>query len=145
MSDIDKKILNFIKNHHVFTLATSFDNKPYCSTMFYVFLEKEQMFVFTSDNDTKHIEDILKNKNVAGAIALETSVIGKIQGVQFTGTIKKCDGDFFDYAKKIYLKRFPVAVFAKLTLWGIKVDFIKLTDNRLGFGKKLVWEKIAIN
>ncbi|MDD5570395.1 MAG: pyridoxamine 5'-phosphate oxidase family protein [Bacteroidales bacterium] len=145
MSDIDKKILNFIKKHHVFTLATSRDNKPYCSTMFYVFLEKEQMFVFTSDNDTKHIEDILVNKNVAGAIALETSIIGKIQGIQFTGKIEKCEGDFLNYAKKIYLKRFPVAVFAELNLWSINVDFIKLTDNRLGFGKKLIWEKPAVS
>jgi uncharacterized protein YhbP (UPF0306 family) len=27
------------------------------------------------------------NKHVAGAVALETSMIGKIQGIQFTGII----------------------------------------------------------
>jgi uncharacterized protein YhbP (UPF0306 family) len=25
-------------------------------------------------------------------------------------------------------------------LWVVKLTYIKMTDNRLGFGKKLIWE-----
>jgi hypothetical protein len=27
----------------------------------------------------------------------------------------------------------------ELHLWSLTPDFIKMTDNRLGFGKKLIW------
>ena len=38
-----------------------------------------------------------------------------------------------------YLKRFPFAIAVKLDLWMLPIDYIKMTDNRLGFGKKLEW------
>ena len=34
---------------------------------------------------------------------------------------------------------FPYAALAELTLWAIAPDFMKFTDNTLGFGKKLIW------
>ena len=39
------------------------------------------------------------------------------------------------------LKKFPYAVLMKTTLWILEIEYIKMTDNRLGFGKKLIWEK----
>ena len=138
---IDKKIIDFIKKHHVLALATSDNNKPYCSTMFYVYSEEENIFIFTSENKTKHVKDFLNNKYVAGAIALETSIVGKIQGIQFTGTIKQPDESLLKKMKHKYIKRFPVAAFTKLDLWAFEPDYMKLTDNRLGFGKKIIWER----
>ena len=44
-------------------------------------------------------------------------------------------------AKNIYLKAFPYALLHLETLWIIEPDFYKLTDNRLGFGKKIIWQK----
>ena len=49
--------------------------------------------------------------------------------------------DLLARAKSGYLKRFPVAALMDTQLWVVKLTFIKMTDNRLGFGKKLVWEK----
>ena len=137
----DKKIVEFIKKHHVLTLATSVDNIPYCSNCFYVYLEDENMFVFTSDNDTKHVQDVLQNSYVGGSVVLETSIIGKIQGIQFNGKMYLPKGNLKKKAKKIYMKRYPFAVLMKTQLWVVESDFIKLTDNRLGFGKKLIWRK----
>ena len=99
------------------------------------------MFVFTSDKNTKHINDIAQQKFVAGAIALETKIIGKIRGIQFTGIIKELEGEELKTAKKAYLRAFPYAILKKTHLWGVEVDFIKMTDNRLGFGKKIIWKK----
>ena len=144
---IDQKIVEFIKDHHVLTLATCNNNKPYCATMFYIAdfkgenEPKSVCLVFTSDDETRHVKDIHENKHIAGAIALETSIVGKIQGIQFTGIIKKLDGAELKNAKMSYIKRFPVAALATLHLWEVEVDYIKLTDNRLGFGKKLTWTK----
>jgi len=40
-----------------------------------------------------------------------------------------------------YLLRFPFALAAKLDLWVLYIDYLKMTDNRLGFGKKLEWRR----
>lgn len=137
--NIDPRIIGFIKKHHVLTLATSTNNQPYCASCFYVYDEIKNLFIFTSDYSTKHIKDIENQKKVAGAIALETTMIGKIRGIQFTGSITELKDSLFDEAKKAYIKRFPIARLATLNLWAVSPDFIKFTDNRLGFGKKLIW------
>jgi uncharacterized protein len=141
VKEIDERIIRFIKKHHILTLATSNDNKPYCCTCFYHYSEKENKFLITSDKDTRHIYEVLLQPFIAGAIALETSMVGKIQGVQLTGIIKELKGEESEKAKRTYIRRFPVAAFAELVLWSIEPDFIKLTDNRLGFGKKIIWKK----
>lgn len=138
---LDKRIIRFLHKHHVMTLATSDDNKPYCCTCFYFYDEKINEFLVTSDFGTRHITEVIKQPYVSGAIALETSMIGKLQGIQFTGTMSELMEEDFSKAKTSYIKRFPVAAFSKLQLWRIEPDFIKFTDNRLGFGKKMVWQK----
>jgi len=136
-----KRIVDFIKEHHVLTLATSVNNNPWCANCFYIYLEEENCFVFTSDNGTKHVEDTKLNKNVAGSVVLETNTIGKIRGIQFRGTMEVPEKNLSGKAKKAYLTRFPYAVLMKTTLWILHINYIKMTDNRLGFGKKLIWEK----
>ncbi|NTW31256.1 MAG: hypothetical protein HGB12_01250 [Bacteroidetes bacterium] len=141
IKELDEKIIRFIKEHHIFTLATSNNNKPYCCTCFYYYNEKENNFLFTSDLETRHIEEAVLQPIVAGAIALETTMIGKIRGIQFTGKITKVSEEYFKIAKSLYVKRFPIASLSKLLLWKLEPDFIKFTDNRLGFGKKMIWQK----
>lgn len=137
----EKRIVDFIHEHHVLTLATVVENNPWCANCFYVYLEEENCFVFTSDDKTKHVQDVFTNANVAGSIVLETKTVGKIQGIQFRGTMEKPDTSIKGKAKKAYLKKFPYAVLMKTSLWVVNLNFIKMTDNRLGFGKKLIWEK----
>jgi uncharacterized protein YhbP (UPF0306 family) len=80
---------------------------------------------------------MLSNSRVAASIVLETRTVGKIQGLQITGDIKQAeDGD-----KALYIKSFPYAIVADLHLWRLEADFLKLTDNTLGFGKKLIWQR----
>jgi uncharacterized protein len=140
MSLIDNRIIEFIHKHHVLTLATSCNNEPYCANCFYVYLEDENCLVFTSDKETRHVNDMLSNKCIAGSIVLETNLIGKIQGIQFRGTVQQANGELLKKANKAYLKRFPMAMLMKTMLWTIDLTFIKMTDNRLGFGKKLIWK-----
>lgn len=140
MEPIDKRIIRFIKKHHIFTLATSFNNEPYVCTCFYVYQEELNRIVFTSDIDTRHIRELELQPRVAGAIALETMIIGRIQGIQFTGKAFEIKGIDYEKANRDYLLKFPVAAFKELSLWAIEVDFIKMTHNQLGFGKKLIWK-----
>lgn len=150
---IDPIIVKFIKKHHVLTLATARDNIPWTAHCFYAFLEEENALVFTTDDNTRHGEEMLENQKVSGGIVLETKVVGMIQGVQLTGKVQKLPpspGNEVSagegpgvrrIAQKAYLKRFPYAALMKTTLWVLEIETIKFTDNRLGFGKKLLWER----
>ena len=133
---IDKRIVDFIKRHHVLTLATATaEGVPYCAACFYAYDKERNRLIFTSDDKTNHAQQMLQNANVAIGITLETRVVGKVQGVQICGKVER--GDEED--KKVYIKRFPYAALAPLSIWAVEPSFIKLTDNTLGFGKKLIW------
>jgi len=138
---IDSKIIRFFRKHHVLTIATTVGNEPWCANCFYVYLEEENALVFTTDSDTRHGKEFIKNPMVAGSVVLETIVIGKIRGIQFQGIVSEPEGELLSKARWAYLKRFPPAALMDTRLWIVKLTFIKMTDNRLGFGKKLIWTK----
>ena len=134
---VDKRIVDFIKRHHVLTLATvSCEGEPYCAACFYAYDKERNRLIFTSDNTTTHAQQMLQNRSVACGITLETRIVGKVQGVQICGIAERGD----DTDKTTYIKRFPYAAVAPLNIWAVEPTFIKLTDNTLGFGKKLIWK-----
>jgi uncharacterized protein YhbP (UPF0306 family) len=147
----DQRIIDFIGEHHILSLAIARDNVPYCATCYYAYLKEQNQFIFSSDYETRHIRDVVEGKNyrVAGTIALETKIVGRIRGLQFTGILVPTlhDGGAGDdhngvaaNARARYLKRFPIArLMPELHLWSLTPDYIKMTDNRLGFGTKLIW------
>lgn len=152
---MDPRIAKFLKHHHVMALATSSDQGSWTAHCFYAYMHEHQIIVFTSDPETRHGKDMLKNPNVSVGIALETKVIGMIRGIQLSGCatyleasgggtppfIRGGRGEVPGEARTAYLLRFPFALAAKLDLWVLEIDYIKMTDNRLGFGKKLEWRR----
>lgn len=134
----EKRIVSFIARHHVLTLATATsEGMPYCAACFYAYDKARNVIVFTSDDNTTHAQQMAANSRVACAINLETRVVGKVQGLQICGTVRR--GAEED--KMVYIKRFPYAAVAPLNIWVVEPDFMKLTDNTLGFGKKLIWNR----
>jgi len=138
---IDRRIIRFFKRHHVLTIATSVNNEPWCANCFYVYLKEENALVFTTDPATRHGQEFLKNNVVSGSVVLETRIIGKIRGIQFQGIVSEPEGKLLEEASDAYMKRFPVAILMETHLWIVHLTNIKMTDNRLGFGKKLIWTK----
>jgi hypothetical protein len=136
---IDNRIVKFFRKHHVLTIATTVNNEPWCANCFYVYMKEENSLVFTTGGDTRHGKEFGINTLVAGTVVLETMVIGRIRGIQFQGIVSEPEGDLLSKAKRAYLLRFPVAALMDTRLWVVKLTFIKMTDNRLGFGKKLIW------
>lgn len=130
-----KKIEAFLCEHHVMSLASQgFDDISVCS-LFYAFDLKTLSFIVASSDDTQHIKNINQNENIAGNILLETKTVGKIQGVQFRGKFTPLADATL---KKLYFKAFPYALAVNPKLWQIKVSYFKMTDNKLGFGKKII-------
>ena len=140
---VDSRIIKFFRKHHVLTIATSAGNELWCANCFYVYLEDENALVFTTGSETRHGREFTENPLVAGSVVLETMMIGKIRGIQFQGRVSEPQGDLLHKAKSAYLKRFPVAAIMDTQLWIVKLTYIKMTDNRLGFGKKLIWTQDA--
>jgi len=138
---MEKKVINYISESKVITLATCLNNVPYCANCFYVFDDENKILIFLSSNTTRHVSEALVNKKVAGTIDQEVTTVAKIKGLQFTG-------EFIDPSKeqqqafyKLYYQKFPFAKAKPSPVWGIKLNWLKMTDNTLGFGTKLKWER----
>lgn len=144
MSHMPPAFIDFVKAHHVMTLATSFNDEPYCCPLFYAYAEEEGCFVFLSESAAKHVRDIAHNMHVSAGIALETEVVGKIQGLQLQGLVYQPLGDMAKALRRTYMRRFPYAALLNATLWMLEPTWAKLTDNRLGFGKKMTWKKAPL-
>lgn len=153
---MEKRIVAFIQEHHLLTLAAASGGDLWCASAFYVFDPDIPAFVIASEERTRHIQLALEscmrgwedaaNKNekppiVAGTVALETEQVGMIRGIQFRAEVKKTGASLLDRHRLMYLKRFPYAVLKGGDLWLLELTELKFTDNRLGFGKKLHWEK----
>lgn len=138
---MDKRIVKFIEENKVLTICTSKDNVPYSASCFYAYDEENQRLIFSSENDTRHIEEALENTAVSGTINTENKTVAKIQGIQFTGKFINPDEEQQKAFYQTYYKRFPFAKAKPAPIWAIELTWIKMTDNTLGFGKKLEWER----
>lgn len=136
MPETLEKIADFLRGHHVLTLAVAHGNVPYCAPLFYAYDRKRNVFVFASDVKTEHIRLALSQPEVAAAVYLETETVGKIEGLQIRGTVTQSETR---EDRALYFDAFPYARVLQPTLWRLQPSWMKLTDNRLGFGKKLLW------
>ena len=91
---MDKRIVKFIKDHHVLTLATSSNNLSYCCNVYYVYNDQNNFLIFSSDISTKHVKEFIQNPNVAGAIHLETKAIEKIYTKDFQKILSQVDSPY---------------------------------------------------
>jgi uncharacterized protein YhbP (UPF0306 family) len=71
------------------------------------------------------------NPRVAGAVYEETLLVQEIRGVQFSGTILEGASD---ESRAAYLKAFPEAQKIQAPFWTLRLDSVKMIDNRRGFG-----------
>ncbi|QCD51950.1 hypothetical protein [Campylobacter sp. RM16192] len=134
---MDERILNFISKMHLLSLAVISEAKPYAASCFYAFDSENFSLIVAGDDKTTHIKALEISSEVAGTIALDTKIVGKIEGVQFRGVMSKASED----ERKIYFKRFPYALAMRPQIYAISLQWIKFTHNALGFGKKIEWSR----
>lgn len=137
----DARIIRFLRKHHVMTLSTCCDGQPWCAHAFYVLMEDDMALAFTSDDHTRHIREAMDHPLVAASVVLETRIIGKIQGIQMEGRILSPSAEQNQTITNAYLRRFPVASVMDTHFWLLQINSVKMTDNLLGFGKKLFWTR----
>lgn len=134
--DLSTEVLKFIHEHHVLSMATSSEDRLSSCSLFYLFVEAENCFVFASDETTEHIKNIKQNPYVSVSIHNETTEIKEIKGLQIRGTVSKAPQGY----EKLYVAKYPYAKEIKnKTIWMLSVTALKYTDNSAGFGHKEVW------
>lgn len=138
-TQVDKRIGDFIAAHHVMTLATVKESKPWCANLFYAFDRQGMRLIFSSAQDTRHIEEGLDVPEVACSIVVESRFIGRLRGAQIEGRLSEVSGEDGERCRAMYLRRFPYAALRLERVWTIDIRTVKYTDNRLGFGRKLFY------
>lgn len=137
---MDDRIIDFLSNNHLLSLATSKENIPHACNCYYVYDQTQQVLIFSSDSKTKHANHFLDNPNVSAAISKDNIDYKKIQGIQLTGVVHSIQKDLDRYTE-VYSNKFPFAKNMPLSLWFLEIISVKMTDNNLGFGNKINWKK----
>lgn len=127
-----ENIFKFISQNHLLHLAVS---GPYIASCFYVF--KDDGLVFCSDENSTHMQKIAQDQwRVALSITSTTAKIARIRGVQMCGYVLPATKS----QSQSYLARYPLAKAIGHKIWQVKPQWIKFTDNTLGFAKKTIWQ-----
>ena len=141
---MDENILCFIGENTNLTLCVTVNNQPHCANCFYAFCEENTTLVFKSDPQTLHIQLALKTPLLAGTILPDMLNIKALRGIQFKGYLISSE-QITDVQttsfQEIYYSKFPYAIHHHGVIWAIRLLEIKMTDNTLGFGKKLHWKR----
>lgn len=143
---MEKKITDFISKQTCGNLCcVAEDGSPYCFSFFYSFDEQGMMLYYKSSDETKHSEILYKNQNTAGTILPDKLNFLAIKGIQFEGEVLGPKHPEAKNASSHYHKKHPMALAMPGDIWSIRLNRIKFTDNSLGFGKKLLWERDTAN
>lgn len=115
--------------------------QPYCFNCFYAFDANEAWLVFKSGSESHHASLLQANANVAGSVLPNKLQTILIKGMQFEGKVLHANTTQKEQALACYYKKHPMAIAMPGELWIVQLQTMKMTDNSLGFGKKLHWQK----
>ncbi|EKT61513.1 YhbP family protein [Providencia sneebia] len=136
-----KHIQRYLSRQHVFSLFTSHNNDIWSASCYYAFDAQLMSLFFMTDAASRHGKLMLTNQRVAGTISAQTKTVSQIQGIQFIGDVIVLDENRQQQAHEFYCRRFPIALTAKLPVWRLDFQEVKMVNNKLGFGTKLYWQR----
>ena len=140
-ASINTEILNFITANNVATVCGAENNKPYCFNCFYAVLEDEACIIFKSSENTRHMEILSANNNVAGTITSSSGTsLSRVEGVQFEGIMTGKATAGLKAAKSYYL-RYPFAITVPGHIWVLELHSLKYTRTVSGIKHKASWQR----
>ncbi len=124
------------------TLATSSPaGLPHAAPVYFA-ADKRGCLFFFSDAASQHSLDLAANHHAAAALHPLVSGWQEIRGLQLRGTVRLVPlGEEWEQGWQVYLAKFPFVAQLKETvlrtaLYVFEPDWVRLVDNRLGFGHK---------
>ena len=138
---MNEHIVALINKQKVATLCcVDEEMAPYCFSCFFAFDESKHLLHFKTSASSHHAQLLQQNGRVAGTINPDKLNALAIKGIQFRGNVLAPNDPLAADASTLYHKRYPFAHAMKGDVWTIRVTNIKMTDNTLSFGKKIIWE-----
>ena len=135
--------------HNTMSLATCNSDLPWAATVFYA--SEGWKLYFFSDPDTRHCQNLNRNKRVAVTIQEDYRDWRKIKGIQLEGEVEEV-GSVVGKAKAmaIYARKYPEIIkyftspgsgafyraFLKVRFYCVKPRRVCYIDNDQGFGKR---------
>lgn len=141
MTDDKAVIEQYLKKYHVLTLCAAAEGDLWCANCFYVVEPDQMALLLMTELKTRHGTLMAKQPRVSGTIAAQPKTVALIKGIQYSGRVIQLTGDEEQAGRALYCKQFPVARAMPSPLWRLSLDAIKMTDNTLGFGKKIHWQR----
>lgn len=127
------------------TLATcGADGSAHAAPVYFVADQALHIYFF-SESDSRHVQDIRANPHLAVAIYPECTDWQEIHGLQMHGEAHQVEhGSQWETAWELYQAKFPFvaalkALIARHELYVFRPRWIRLVDNRQGFGYKREW------
>ncbi len=135
-----ENIIQFIKKQTCASICCVDKNgNPYCFSCFYAFNSEEGLLYFKSSSGTRHSEIISENPIIAGTILPDKLNILLVKGIQFEGVVLPENHFLCKNASANYHKKYAIALAMQGEILTIQINSIKMTDNSMGFGKKITW------
>lgn len=131
----------WLKKQHVVSWSVARDGELWAACAFYLYDSEKVAFYLLSETSTRHAQMSGGRAAVAGTVNGQPKTVALIRGVQFRGEIRLLEGDEAAAVRERYNRRFPVARVLSAPAWELRIDEMKFTDNTLGFGKKLLWQR----
>ena len=152
LKDLIQRIELSLTNHYTISIATAAKEGSWSASVFYVSDQKLNIY-FISFDESKHIQDILKNKRVSATINQDVSDWMQIKGLQLQGVAYKVPEQHRKNILNAYRQKFDsihqlldlpktddekkiAKQFNSISLFSFDPDWIRLLDNSLSFGSK---------
>jgi len=140
------RVLEYLRAHHVMTLATQGSDGPWAAAVFYA--NEGFTLYWLSAPASRHSLDLARSPRVAAAIQEDYADWPNIKGVQLEGAAGEISGDEEKRARLLYGEKYPVvgklaqapasivAALAKVRWYKIVPQRLCFVDNSVAFGHR---------
>lgn len=147
--DARQEVLDYLRTHHVMTVATFGAEGPAAAAVFYV--NRGACLYFLSAPGSRHCRNFMTDARVALTIHEDYSDWSAIKGVQIDALVRELDGREKEDAKRLYGEKFPdvfsdrpiqtalAEALRKVRWYELAAQRIRFINNQRGFGHKEEW------
>lgn len=144
--ELAQTVAQFLRRHHVMTLATCGAAGPWAAAVFYV--NVGPALYFLSSPHSRHGRDLAQDPRCAATVQQDTGDWTRIQGIQLEGRAVALEGDEAQLARRHYGEKFALvgqaqlapapiaAALAKVRWYRLQLAQLHFIDNRRGFGHR---------
>lgn len=142
----DRRALDYLRSHHVMTLATQGSDGPWAASVFYA-ADRFTLY-FLSSPTSRHSANVASNPRVSVTVQEDYADWPQVKGIQAEGVVAELSRDEEALARRLYGEKYPVVgklaqapavivkAMAKVRWYRFAPDRLYFIDNAAGFGHR---------